>query len=106
MQSSIDRIVEHKLEIVRAIFKHTEKPLKNLTILLYNMPIINMPIIKFYNKMKKKEEAVWSIYWYLEIRYLLDFYEEGKFIPLLKKILDLGVVPLSLFMLIELLSII
>lgn len=53
MQSSIDRIVEHKLEIVRAIFKHTEKPLKNLTILLYNMPII-----KFCNKMKKKEEAV------------------------------------------------
>lgn len=101
MQSSIDRIVEHKLEIVRAIFKHTEKPLKNLTILLYNMPII-----KFCNKMKKKEEAVWSIYWYLEIRYLLDFYEEGKFIPLLKKILDLREAPLSLFMLIELLSII
>lgn len=53
MQSSIDRIVEHKLEIVRAIFKHTEKPLKNLTILLYIKPII-----KFCNKMKKKEEAV------------------------------------------------
>lgn len=64
MQSSIDRIVEHKLEIVRAIFKHTEKPLKNLTILLYNMPIIKF-VIKW--KKKKKLFDLFIDIWRLDI---------------------------------------